>query len=349
MANGEPFGPERGKVWYGLVFKTCSQSFMDSAGETIATWESRGDDVGANHLRKLVQTSKAPLFRWPPFPAPGIAAQGAETLNQLVKKTPKDGTRRLKQTFLQFARGVVSLELDNMYPYQGVFGLTKRVRAYQVANAYRSYSIILESPKLDKASRKNAMKKLQRERKSMSKGKYAVLLACLQQLKFRAFKMVEKMVAEGANHHVLHGKHEVWANYQALSHPDNKYIHLIKETNGKWQCIVKHDDKPCWQNRIKGIICSHIAQYLVQTITAGGQVDLRLIGNSCLPRYRITRAEVVRTPPGTLNTPDYDGLTLAKLSAKDNTAIFALMGLVRDCARRGGTDILELNSSSNLS
>ena len=69
-------------------------------------------------------------------------------------------------------------------------------------------------------------------------------------------------------------------------------------------------------------------------------MDLRLIGNSCLPRYRITRAEVVRTPPGTLNTPDYDGLTLAKLSAKDNTAIFALMGLVRDCARRGGTDIL---------
>ena len=33
----------------------------------------------------------------------------------------------------------------------------------------------------------------------MSNGKYALLLACLQQLTFRAFKMVEKMVAEG-NH-----------------------------------------------------------------------------------------------------------------------------------------------------
>lgn len=109
MENGEMFGAERGKVWYGLVFKTCSQSFMDSAGETIALWESRGDDVGANHLRKLVKTSKAPLFRWAPFPAPGIAAQGAESLNQLVKKSPKDGTRRLKQTFLQFARGMVSI------------------------------------------------------------------------------------------------------------------------------------------------------------------------------------------------------------------------------------------------
>ena len=108
MDNGEAFGPERGKAWYGLVFKTCSQSFVDSAGEIIALWESRGDRAGAQHLRQLVHTSQAPLHRWDPFPAPGIAAQGSETMNQLVKQTPRDGSRRHKQTFLQFARGVVS-------------------------------------------------------------------------------------------------------------------------------------------------------------------------------------------------------------------------------------------------
>lgn len=108
--------------------------------------------------------------------------------------------------------------------------------------------------------------------------------------------MIEKMVAKGANHHVLHGQNEVWSNYQALSHPDNKYVHLIKEHNDAWQCLVKEDNKPCWENKIKGIVCSHIAAYVVQTITAGGQVDLKMIGNSFLPRHRITQAEVARTP-----------------------------------------------------
>ena len=50
MANGQPFGPERGQAWYGLVFKTCHRSFMDSAAEIIGLWESRGDHVGAQHL-----------------------------------------------------------------------------------------------------------------------------------------------------------------------------------------------------------------------------------------------------------------------------------------------------------
>ena len=90
---------------------------------------------------------------------------------------------------------------------------------HQVAVAYRSYRVIVESPKTDKLRRENAMKRLQRERRTMDKGKYAVLLACLHQLKFRAFKMIEKMVAKGANHHVLHGQHQVWSNYQAVSHP----------------------------------------------------------------------------------------------------------------------------------
>ena len=235
MTNGEPFGPERDKAWYSLVFKTCSQSFMDSAGETIALWESRGDHVGSQHLRKLVQTPKAPLFRWPPFPAPSLSAQGAESINQLIKKSPKDGTRRMKQTFLQFARNMVSYEGSGEVSITGSLGHTcHNMCARQVSVAYRSYRVLVESPNIDEGLRKNRIKKLQRNsnRKTMNKGKYAVLLACLQQLTFWAFKMVEKMVAEGENHHVLHGKHEVWSNYQALSHPDNKYIHLIQ---------VRHD------------------------------------------------------------------------------------------------------------
>ena len=109
MSNGVPFGPERGQVWYGLLFKTCYRSFMDGVGETIAAWKSNGDNIGAAHLQKLAQTSTAPLFRWSPIPAPGISAQSAEALNYMVKKTPKDGTRRQKQTFFQFSRTVVKL------------------------------------------------------------------------------------------------------------------------------------------------------------------------------------------------------------------------------------------------
>ena len=40
-----------------------------------------------------------------------------------------------------------------------------------------------------------------------------------------------------------------------------------------------------------------------------------------------------------MTTPNYDGFTLAKLTAKDNAAMYALMNLVRECARRGGTEI----------
>ena len=110
MANGQRFGPDRGKVWYGLVFATCYQSFMDRASEIMAMWEAKGDHAGAQHLLKLVKNSRAPLFRWDPYPAPGISSQGSETANQLIKKSPKDGTRRQKLTFLQFARTVVTCE-----------------------------------------------------------------------------------------------------------------------------------------------------------------------------------------------------------------------------------------------
>ena len=172
MSNGQPFGPERGKVWYGLIFKTCHQSFMDAAAETIALWESKGDHVGAQHLSTLVKTSTAPLFRWAPVATPGISAQGSETVNQLMKKSPKDGTRRQKQTFLQFARAVIDV-------------------------GYRSYRILVDSPKIDKGLRATQMKKLDKNGKSMSKGKYAVMLASLQQLNYRAFKIVAKLVEEG--------------------------------------------------------------------------------------------------------------------------------------------------------
>ena len=120
----------------------------------------------------------------------------------------------------------------------------------QVSVAYRSYQVICSGPKIDKGRKKKRMQRLLTQKKSMSKGKYAVLLASLQQLTFRGFTLVNKMVAEGENHHVRLGKNEVWADYQLLSYPDRKYIHLIKERNGRWQCICKDDNKPCWQNRV---------------------------------------------------------------------------------------------------
>ena len=326
MANGEQFGPVRGQAWYGLLFKTCAQSYADSAGEIIAVWEERGDHVGAQHLRKLMKESKAPLHRWPEFACPGITAQGSESINQVIKKSPKDGTRRFKQTWNQFSKTVISV-------------------------GYRSYQLLLEGPRVDKGRRAKRMKKLQRERGAMSNGKYAVLLASLEQLTFRAFKMVEKMVAESERHHVehgdeqdvVHGTQQVWANYQALSHPDHKYVHLIRQINDKWVCTVQADGKACWQNKVRGILCSHIAAYAVKTINAGGKVDFRCIANTCLPRHRATQVEVVGRRPPTLYEPNYDRLyTLPQLSQEENNTIYSLMDTARTCARRAGPSILDM-------
>ena len=84
-----------------------------------------------------------------------------------------------------------------------------------------------------------------------------------------------------------------------------------------------------------------IAQYAVQTITAGGRVDLKFIDNSCLLRHRITQAEVIPEPPLKLIQPGND-TTLATLCPEDNCTIFSLMSSVRTCARRGGAEILQV-------
>lgn len=71
-------------------------------------------------------------------------------------------------------------------------------------------------------------------------------------------------------------------------------------------------------------------------------MDLSMIGKSCLPRHRITQLEVARAPDDTLTRPNYDAFTLSKLSVKDNDAMYEVMNLVHQCARRGGSEILQI-------
>lgn len=73
-------------------------------------------------------------------------------------------------------------------------------------------------------------------------------------------------------------------------------------------------------------------------------MDLRSISASCLPRHRITQAEVVEVVPPTLNEPNFDGFPLRTLTPTDTSKIYGLMDLVRNCARRGGPAILDILS-----
>ena len=144
------------------------------------------------------------------------------------------------------------------------------------------------------------------------------------------------------NHHLVVGTNEVWANYQALSHPDNKYVHVIEERNGAYRCVVKADSKLCWENCIRGLPCSHIICYIVKTVLAGGEVDFRFVGNTCLPRYRLSQSEVEQVSLPAMTEPDFDNFTLPKLTPSENVSIFGIMDLVRECVRRGGSEILEI-------
>ena len=130
-----------------------------------------------------------------------------------------------------------------------------------------------------------------------------------------------------------HGTNEVWANYQQLSHPDNKYVHIIEERNGVWKCLVKADNKPCWENCLKGLLCSHIIAKIIKTINAGGVVNLQMVGKSCLARHRLAQSEVRVAPPTRLQEPEFDRYTLpTKLSVRENGTILTLMDSVQACA-----------------
>ena len=161
MANGQKFGAQRGSQWYKYVFATCSQSFKDGIATTAALWRDKGDDVGADHLIKLANTSEAPLHKWTPTPCPFIAAGGSESINQLVKRSPGDGTRRKKLTFLQQCKCIIDL-------------------------AYRSYRLLKHGPLLDSLKMKKRIERHLQRKGKMCEGKYAVLLAGMQQLTFRA-------------------------------------------------------------------------------------------------------------------------------------------------------------------
>ena len=133
MDNGEKFGSERADVWYKHVFATCEQSFNDGQcyiptdpqphthtdpptthtliyitlthyegiAITVQRWKDKGDEAGATHIVHLANTSTAPLCKWTPIPCPFIASGAGESLNQVMKCSPKTGGRRLKLTYLQ--------------------------------------------------------------------------------------------------------------------------------------------------------------------------------------------------------------------------------------------------------
>ena len=107
------------------------------------------------------QHLRSALHKWTPTPCPFIAAGGSESINQLVKRSPGDGTRRKKLTFLQQCKCIIEL-------------------------AYRSYRLLKHGPLLDSLKTKKRIERHLQRQGNMCEGKYAVLLAGMQQLSFRA-------------------------------------------------------------------------------------------------------------------------------------------------------------------
>ena len=152
MKNGEKFGPKRGQAWYRHVFATCDQSFRDGIAMTAARWREDGDEAGADHIMKLANTSNAPLHRWAPVACPFIASGGSESVNQLVKKSPKDGKRRQKLTFMQQCRTIVDV-------------------------AYRSWQVLKQGPLDDAACIQKRLRDHMNMKTKPCPGRYAVVLA----------------------------------------------------------------------------------------------------------------------------------------------------------------------------
>lgn len=99
------------------------------------------------------------------------------------------------------------------------------------------------------------------------------------------FKIFKEMVRSSDNHTAKLEKFVVWANFKGIARPTDVYQHKITINDGVWTCTCS-DGRPCWENRIRGLFCSHMIAYAIQTIRNGGSIDLRAIGKSSLTRHR---------------------------------------------------------------
>ena len=317
MKNGQAFGPKRGKQWYQLVFATCDQSFKDGVAALAAQWRKNGDHAAADHVISLANTSDAPLHKWNPIACPYIASGGSESVNQLIKKTPSDGTRRTKLNFTQMCRTIVN-----------VF--------------FRSWKVLRDGPVEDAARLAKRIRKHRGRKGKIAPGRYAVMLAALQQLTWPAVQILETMLEESYKHRAVLGKLAVYANYKELADPTKKYEHAIVKKNGSWTCIVAATNSPCWQFKIRGIFCSHMCAYAVQTIDNGGAVDLSMVGKSSIPRCR--SAELHAPALGCeLVEPIADSEIIAKQKrATVDPTMYELIKSLRTYAPRGGKKGLQV-------
>ena len=91
-------------------------------------------------------------------------------------------------------------------------------------------------------------------------------------------------------------------------------VHVM-HTRGTHHVQVKRDGKPCWQNKIRGLFCSHMCKYAIDRIRAGGTVDLKVIGRSCLARHRESTETLTGDTVLPLHEPD-DSLHAADATVK---------------------------------
>ena len=261
MSNGQKFGSQRAEEWYRYMFATCAASFKDGIGTTAKLWRDKGDNVGADYLLELAATSSAPLHKWTPCPCPYVTSASGETLNQVMKQvTP--GEKRKKMTFVQLIRRLIK-------------------------TAYRSCALLHSGPLKSLTKSRQAEMKIRKSRGRVSPGKYTLLLGAVQQLTWRAFVTFRRHANSASKHTCIMGKWEVWSQYQELSAPDVKYRHLIEQSpTGSWRCIIARSGRPCWENKIRGLFCSHMCAYAEKLVTAGGEFDVRTIGKSSLARHR---------------------------------------------------------------
>ena len=262
MTNGEKFGDQRTKAWQRLVFSTCVQSFNDGVGLLAKRWHRDGDIFGANHLIGLGTTSDAPLCKWDPSPCPYIASGAGESLNQQMKNSPKDGTRRYKLTYVQLSRKVMEV-------------------------GHNSYLKLRDGPGESQKKMQTLLEKHMAKKDAGCPGRHALIQAGLECFTYRAFQIFLKHVQQSERHTVQLKDREVWSDYQALTAPNKIYAHSLKEPKkNQWTCRVKVSNKPCWQHAIRGIFCPHMCAYAIRKIAAGGVFDLKAVGLSSLARHR---------------------------------------------------------------
>ena len=310
MPNGEKFGHKRAAVWFNHVFATCEESFRTGVGVTSAEWRAKGDIAGAEFLLQLAAHSKAPLCRWPSLPCPFIGSGAGESVNQLFKGS-KPGEKRRKLTLVQLVRKVLLV-------------------------GYRSSEVLREGPQKCREQRTRAENQLLKNKGKMDSGTYVLLRAGLQQLTWRAFEIFSRAAGQAGRHTACVGEWRVWSNYQAIAAPNVKYVHKIVPVNGTWTCVVARTGKPCWENKIRGLFCSHMCAYAQKLIAAGGNFDHRLIGRSSIPRHRAVKAT---QPACELPTQFAEPRLTTPAPLSDcEVDLSDAVKLLKQCAARAGTD-----------